>query len=221
MGRKQRPGKITLVLSVRKAMPNPQSKSPGTSWQERALDRIKPQPAQPHAPTPPPVDKAQWEHSVESHRVNKLTVRDIGLIVFNEMQSYKDTDSANESVGSARQKIAHTIINADTEFGAMRSKLAPTASPIEPSAKELRDPRTRAAYQSSLTAAREAYLSLHDPTHGATNFDFRTTPDRGNLKFQHGTPEGLPLKTQSGPFENSYLKHDVPSKKVYVDTFGH
>ena len=156
-----------------------------------------------------------------SNKVNELTVYDIGLIVFNEIQSYKDTNHANEPIGSARQKIAHTIINADTEFGPKRNKLAPTASPIEPSAKALQDPRTRAAYQSSLTAAREAYLSLNDPTHGATNFVFRTTPDRSNLKFKHGTPEGLPLKTQSGPFENSYLKHGVPSKRVYVDTFGH
>jgi hypothetical protein len=190
------------------------------SWLDRVLDRIKPQPSAPESPAPPAVDQTQWERSVDSHEVNTLTIHDVGLIVFNEMQAYGNSDSANESLALAREKIAHALINADNQFGLKRGQLAPSASPIEPSGKALQDPRTKAAYESSLTAARSAYLSLNDPTHGATNFWFRTTSDRSNMKFQHGTPEGLPLKTQSGPFANSYLKGDVPSRQVWVNTYG-
>jgi hypothetical protein len=182
------------------------------SWLNRVIDRIKPQPPLPKNTEPPPVDRTQWEKSVDAHKVNKLTVKDVGLIVFGEMQSYTDSDNSNDSLASAREKIAHTVINADDKFGAKRVHLAPTASPIEPSSARLQDPRTREAYGLSLTAARNAYLSLNDATHGATNFRFRPDPDRSNMKFRHGTPEGLPLKTQSGPFNNSYTKHDVRSR---------
>lgn len=192
----------------------------GESWLNRALDRIKPQPPAPERPAPPPVDQTQWEKSVEAHKVNELTVHDIGLIVFNEMQPFTDHDNANDTIAGTREKIAHTLINADDQFGTKRNRLAPSASPIEPSSEALKDTRTRAAYESSLTAARNAYLSPDDPMHGATNFWFRTTPDRSNLKFKHGAPEGLPLKTQSGPFNNSYLKGDVPSRHVWVNTYG-
>src|ERR1700682_6489660 len=140
------------------------------SWVDSVVDRIKPQPSAPERPATPPVDQTQWERSVDVHKVNTLTVHDIGLIVFNEMQSYNDNDSANESLRLAPQKIDPTVINADTQFGVKRDRLAPTASPIEPSAKALRDPHTREVYQSSLSAARNAYLSGDDPTHGATNF---------------------------------------------------
>ena len=196
------------------------SDSHGESRIDHMLDRIKPQPSAPNSPAPPPVNKTQWERSADSHKVNTLTVKDVGHIVFNEMQSYADSDNSNDSLASAREKIAHTVINADDKFGAKRVHLAPTASPIEPSSARLQDPRTREAYGLSLTAARNAYLSLNDPTHGATNFRFRPDPDRSNMKFRHGTPEGLPLKTQSGPFNNSYTKHDVRSRQVWVDTYG-
>ena len=62
------------------------------SWLGRVADRIKPQPPAPAAPAPPPVDQTQWEKSVDAHKVNKLTVHDIGLIVFNESQSVTDSD---------------------------------------------------------------------------------------------------------------------------------
>ena len=192
----------------------------GKSWLDRIADRISPQPAEPESPKPPKVDQTEWEKSVAAHKVNELTVHDIGLIVFNEMQAYTDHDSANDTIAGAREKVAHTLINADDQFGMKRNRLAPSASPIEPSSKALQNHGTRAAYESSLSAARNAYLSPDDPTHGATNFSFRTTPDRSNLKFKHGSPEGLPLKTQSGPFNNSYLKGDVPSRHVWVDTYG-
>ena len=195
-------------------MPNPQSKSPGMSWQERVLDRIKPQPAPPHAPTPPPVDRTNWEHSVDVHRVKTLTVHDVGLIVFQEMKSHADSDRANESLSSAREKVAHAVINADNKYGRKRERLAGTAPAVEPTAREWQNPHNRAAHDSSIEAARNAYLRLDDPTHGATHFRFRPTPDRSNFTFQGGTREGLPLKTQSGPFVNSFLKGDVHSRQV-------
>jgi hypothetical protein len=190
------------------------------SWVDRVVDRIKPQPPDPKSPTPPPVDQTEWERSVDSHKVNTLTVHDVGLIVFNETESYADHDGANESVNTAREKIAHTLMNADSKFGAQRNAMARTASPIEPSMKALQDARTRQAYNSSLAAARDAYLSPTDPTHGATHFQFLTNADRSNIKFKKGSPEGLPLKTQSGPFDNSYLKNHVKSHRVWIDTYG-
>jgi len=95
-----------------------------------------------------------------------------------------------------------------------------TAHPIEPSAKALKDPRTKAAYESSLKAAREAYLSPDDPTRGATHIKFLTDADRTSQKFNHNSTERIPLKTQSGPFNNSFLKNDVRASHVYVNTYG-
>ena len=190
------------------------------SWLNRVIDRFKPQPSAPERPAPPLVDQTQWERSVDAHKVNRLTVHEVGLIVFGETQSYADRDSANEAVNAAREKIAHTLMNADTKFGVHRNAVARTASPIEPSMKSLQNARTRQAYESSLAAAREAYLSPTDPTHGATHFQFLTNADRSNFKFKGGSHEGLPLKTQSGPFDNSYLKNHVPSRQVWIDTYG-
>jgi hypothetical protein len=137
--------------------------------------------------------------------------------VFNETQSFTDSDEANDSIGAAREKLAHVIMNGDSQLGRNRPT---TANPIEPTAKALKDPVTRQAYDSSLAAARDAYLRATDPTQGATNFQFLTSADRSNIKFNHGTPEGLPVKTQSGPFNNSFLKNRVPSHHVYVNTYG-
>ena len=140
--------------------------------------------------------------------------------MFNETQSFTDSDKANDSIASARERIAHSVINADNKFGDKRDQMASTVSPIEPSAKALLDPRTKAAYDASLTAARNAYLKLDDPTQGATNFKFLPTPDQSNMKSSGGTHEGLPLKTHSGPFNNAYKGNDVRSNPVYVNTYG-
>src|SRR6202158_6201814 len=125
------------------------------SWVDSVVDRIKPQPSAPERPAPPPVDQTQWERSVDAYKVNTLTVHDIGLIVFNEMQSYTDSDKANDTISGAREKVAHAAINGDAKLGRNRPV---TAHPIEPSAKALKDPRTGEAYNSSLAAARDAYL---------------------------------------------------------------
>lgn len=54
------------------------------TWLDRVLDRIAPEPSAPESPSPPAVDQAEWDRSVDSHKVNTLTVRNVGLIVFNE-----------------------------------------------------------------------------------------------------------------------------------------
>ena len=94
------------------------------------------------------------------------------------------------------------------------------AHPIEPSAKALKDPRTRLAYESSMAAAREAYLRSNAPTSGATHMKFLPDATRASQQFQHGSSQRIPLKTQSGAFNNSYLKGDVHSHQVYVNTYG-
>ena len=95
--------------------------------------------------------------------------------------------------------------------GANRPSVHP---PIEPSADALRNPAVRAAYQSSMKAAREAYLSGTDPTRGAIYLNMPVTPDRSNLKFPRGLPQGVPISTQSGPYNNSFPNVKVPSKGV-------
>jgi hypothetical protein len=73
----------------------------GESWVDHVVDRIKPQPRTPETPKPPPVDQTQWEKSVDSQKVNTLTVKDVGLIVFNETQSFTDHDNANDTIDAA------------------------------------------------------------------------------------------------------------------------
>lgn len=131
-------------------MLNTNSNSQGETWLDRVIDKIKPQPAPPKSPAPPPVDQTAWEQSVDAHKVNTLTVHDVGLIVLNEMQSFTDSDKANDTIGGARQKVAHAVINGDSQFGAKRPK---TVRPIEPTRDELKNARVRQAYNTSLVAA--------------------------------------------------------------------
>ena len=87
------------------------------SWLGRLADRISPQPTDPPLPAPPKLDQTAWEKSVDSHKVNTLTVHDVGLIVFNETQSFTDRDSANDTIDAAREKLAHAIMNGDSQHG--------------------------------------------------------------------------------------------------------
>jgi len=201
-------------------MPTTNSNMHGESWLNRVIDRIMPQPAPPESPAPPSVNQTAWEHSVDTHKVNTLTVHDVGLIVFNETQSVMSSDKANDTIGGAPEKVAHVVINGDLQFGRKRPQTAP---PVEPSAKAIRDPRSRAAYESSLKAAREAYLSPNDPTHGAIHLNLRPSADRSNFKPGRAHDPGFKIRTQSGPFNNSFPtpgKHGLPSRGIYVNTYG-
>jgi len=178
------------------------------------------QPGAPPAPQPPPVDQSAWGKSVDQARISDhLTVRDLGLIVFNETQSYSDRPDSNEPISMARQKLAHAVTNGDQRWGAERMKWASTALPIEPSANALRNPAVKAAYESSMKAAREAYLSGTDPTGGALFHFQATSPDRSNLVYPGGLPEGVPLITQSGPYSNSFPNRRVPSRVAWLNNY--
>ncbi|HXN51122.1 MAG TPA: hypothetical protein VN943_04235 [Candidatus Acidoferrum sp.] len=190
------------------------------SWLDRAIDKLKPQPGGPARPAAPRVHEGEWHKSVEQkHIVPDLTVHDVGLSLFGETRSLRDMSGSNEPIGAARQRIAHAMIN-DAELshqtGKRRNKVH---DPVEPSDKALRSPEERVAYESSMNAAREAYLSGHDPTRGATNFRLHPTSDRSNWKFKGGTSVGLSISTQSGPYNNSFTAGDVPSRVAWIDTY--
>jgi hypothetical protein len=190
------------------------------SWLDRAIDVFKPQPGPPPKPTAPPVEQRAWHQSVEQKQVVPgLTVHDVGLSVFGETRSLRDRPGSNEPIGAARQKVAHAIING-RELAHQTGKKPPKVhDPVEPAKEAVRNPEVRAAYESSLRAAREAYLSGHDATHGATHLRIPVKPDRSNWKFQGGTPEGLTLSTQSGPYDNSFLGGDVRSHVAWINTY--
>jgi hypothetical protein len=149
----------------------------------------------------------------QTHVLPGVTVHDIGLSVFGETKSLHDRPGSDEPIGTARQKVAHTIINGAEKWGPDRMKHASTALPIEPSGKEKLNPATQAAYESSMKAAREAYLSGHDPTNGALHFNIRSTPERFNWKGRH------PISTQSGPYDNSFMAGDFPSHTAWLNTY--
>lgn len=197
-----------------------QSGASKESLLDRAVDRVKPQPEPPPHSHAPAVNQHAWAQSVEQTRVVPgLTVHDIGLSVFGETRSFRDRPGSNEPISAARQKVAHAIING-RELAHQTGNKPPTVhAPVEPSKEALHSPEVRAAYDSSMQAAREAYLSGHDPTRGATHLFLRTTPDRSNWKFKGGTAEGLTLSTQSGPYNNSYVKGDVPSHTAWINTY--
>jgi len=195
--------------------------SESTSWWDRLIDglsgkRVPPPPS----PRPPEVDETAWAKSVQQARISdQLNVHDLGPIVFNESQSYSDHPGANELIDMARQKMAHTVINADQKWGADRMTWAKTARPIEPSENALRNPTVRAVYDSSMKAAREAYLSGTDPTNGAVFAIQMTDPGRSNYKFEGGRPQGVPISTQSGPYNNSFPNKRVPSRTAWLNTY--
>ena len=192
-----------------------------TSWWDRLTDRMSGGTVPPPpSPRPPGVDETAWAKNVERDRISpQLNVHDLGLIVFNESQSFSDRPDSNEPITSARQKLAHSVINADQEWGAARQDNAGTALPIEPSAVTLRNPAVRTAYESAMEAAREAYLSGADPTSGAVFLNQRINASRTNRVMSAARPRGVPLATQSGPYNNSFPNRQVPSRIVWLNTY--
>ena len=192
-----------------------------SSWDRLIAGLSKKQVPPPTRPPPPKVDESAWAKSVERARISDhLNVHDLGLIIFNESQSYTDRPDSNEPMVVARQKMAHSVINADQKWGAQRqTKWASTALPIEPSENALRNSAVRAAYDSSMKAAREAYLSGTDPTNGAVFLNQRKDASRANLVLSNRRPQGVPLSTQSGPYNDSYVRGEVKSRTAWLDTY--
>jgi hypothetical protein len=196
--------------------------SDDTSWWYDLINGLtQKQVPPPPAPQPPPVNQNAWEKSVEQAKISDSlgTVHDLGLIIFNEIQSYSDRADSNEPLGTAREKMAHSIINADQKYGAARQSLAGTASAIEPSPNALRNRTVRAAYDSSMKAAHEAYLSGTDPTNGAAFSIHQINSDRSNYVFHNGRTQGVPISTQSGPYKNSFPNKKVPSRTAWLNTY--
>ena len=162
--------------------------------------------------------KAPGENrSEQAHVTDDMTVHDVGLSVFGETQSLSDLPQSNEPIDAAREKVAHMIMNGGQLRGSDRPSTHP---PIEPPPDALRNPAVRAAYDSSIKAAREAYLSGTDPTQGAIYLNMPTTPDRSNMRYQGGLPQGVPIRTQSGPYHNSFPNRKVPSHTAWVNTYA-
>jgi len=191
------------------------------SWWDRLIDSLSGGAAPPPPrPTPPGVNQEAWAKNVERTRISpQLTVHELGLIVFGETQPFADGSDFNEPITLGRQKLAHTIINADEKWGARRQRYASTHGPVEPSENALQNPAVRTSYESSMTAAREAYLSDVDPTNGAVFFYLGGTPSRANRVLSGYRPQGVPLSTQSGPYNNSYTGRDVKSRTVWLNTY--
>jgi len=199
-----------------------QSAQNDTSWWDRLIAGLsrKPVPPPPPSPRPPKVDEGAWAKNVERARISpQLNVRELGLIVFGETQSYSDRPDSNEPIGMARQRMAHTVVNADEKWGAQRIRYAKTHGPVEPSENALRNPAVRAAYDSSMNAEREAYLSGTDPTSGAVFTQQLDSPTRSNFRFRGGRPQGVPISTQSGPYNNSYMGEQVGSRTAWLNTY--
>lgn len=119
-----------------------------------------------------------------------------------------------------RAKNLLTLSNGDQKYGPDRQKQVSTALPIEPSDQVLENKSSREAYDSSMKAAREAYLSGSDPTQGAMHMNARGDAHRSNWKPKDMSPPGKPLRTQSGPYHNAYTKGDTPSSTVWLNTYG-
>jgi hypothetical protein len=189
----------------------------------RIADRLVHQPPLPPSPRPPGVNQNTWDRNVEQTHISDSlgTVHDLGLIVFGETQSYSDRPDSNESIETAREEMAHTIINADEKWGALREKYASTHGAVEPPESALKNPAVLAAYKSSMQAAREAFLSGNDPTNGAVHAIAKKTASRSNHVFTgpQAKSEGVPISTQAGPYNNSYTGGDMPSRVAWLNTY--
>jgi hypothetical protein len=196
-----------------------------TSWWDRLVAGLsgRQEVPPPPRPSPPKVDEKAWARNVEQARISPYlgTVHDLGLIVFGETQSYTDRPDSNEPIVMARQKLAHSIINADQKWGTQRIRFASTHGAVEPPERVLINPAARAAYESSIGAAREAFLSGGDPTNGAVFAIAKKSPARSNHIFTGpgARPDGVPISTQSGPYNNSYLAGDMPSSTAWLNTY--
>ena len=188
-----------------------------TSWWDELINAARPKPVPPPpAPQAPGVNQDALEQSVDQSRNRTLTNHDVGLIVFQETKSFSNRPDSSHPIDIARENLAHAVINGDLKQGYARPR---TAGAIEPSDEELRNPAVRAAYESSMRAARRAYLSPTDPTNGGIHMYFPTTPTQENFLPKPYNPPGYGIKTRAGPYNNSFVNRDVPSHNVYLNTY--
>ena len=167
--------------------------------------------APPPLPAPPPTPQApgltgealkDFKKGLATYHPNggKETVAQIAGHVNGETGGMKDSKSANGPLEKARENIAHVRMNGEAAFGSKVDGLAGMA-PAKMSGQDY-----QACYDATANAAMDNAIGI-DPTHGATNMNMRTSMgDKSDF-------QGLPMSTQSGPFES-------PSKYKVINTYG-
>ena len=123
-------------------------------------------------------------------------------IIFNETRSL-----SGPGIAQARVNIVHAIINAEYSPHAI-PEMAPSTAHV---------PRQEIGiYSSCLAAVLTAHSDIqdgHDPTNGATHFNFRVGPSTASFF-------NLQLQTQAGPLKNSNPRPPLNSKdNIYANTY--
>jgi len=135
----------------------------------------------------------------------KLSDEHISNIIFNELRSLDGTE-----IDKALRDIANATINGDKESfdeGHPRPDTASTDAKVPEVEAERYEDSKRAAQ-----VARDDQKHGTDPTNGATHFNLRN----GNSKKPF---QGHKLKTQRGPFTNSFPTPTLKGKNIYVNTY--
>lgn len=134
-----------------------------------------------------------------------LTDTQVGNIVFNETRSINgDTTDLDQ----ARQNIAHAVMNGDRKLGVNRPVTASTTANVSDA--------ERAAYQASRRAVAEARIAQQigiDPTRGAIHLNLRSNNSRSPFMGSYK------IRTQVGPFNNSFPTKELPSTGIYLNTY--
>ena len=130
-----------------------------------------------------------------------MTNEEIAAVIFNETRSL-----SGEGIFDARVNIAHAIVNG--EATGKRDKAAPTTAKVPEVEKTVYDNCASAVVTMRLNVGNK-----HDPTDGATNFNFRKNDWMGDFY-------GKKIKTHLGPFKNSYASKDLPATGIYANTYG-
>ena len=131
-----------------------------------------------------------------------LTDAEIANIVFNETRAL-----SGAGIENARLNVAHAVMNGDELHGAKRPKSAPSRAQV-PEVE-------RGGYQASTAAVAAARAQRGrgvDPTSGGMHFNFRGNPSRKPFM-------GYPIRTQTGPFQNSNPNEAVPASGAYANTY--
>jgi RHS repeat-associated protein len=148
-----------------------------------------------------PGQQQQQSNVPESARVNRLTVRQIAGIVYNENRDVAPGDSSAEQLQAAKTAQAHAIINADVTWGRQRTLHAQTAPWRVPHAA-----RNSVQFRQALAAARAAYREYRsgvDPTGGRTFYNNRFEGQNLNAPRANGNPRNPQSQTPFhtyGPF---------------------
>lgn len=143
---------------------------------------------------------ADWQKHHEKLKDDQVT-----NIVFNELRSI-DGDGVEEAL----RDVANAVINGDNESfdeGHPRPDTAKdTAKVPDVEADRYQDSK------SATDAARKDHKNGTDPTKGAVHFNLRNGKSRKDF-------QGHKIRTQRGPFTNSFPTPELKGKNIYVNTY--